>query len=62
MYLMSHEEMAAYIYLLKREDGGKAFLKIIRNFEQLPEFIQTCYHAFQNPEYSVQLIWGNASL
>ncbi len=59
MDVISHEEMAAYIHFLKREDGGKAFLKIMRNFEQTTEFTQTCYHAFQNPEYPVQLIWGN---
>ncbi|MCY7408819.1 MAG: alpha/beta hydrolase, partial [Chitinophagales bacterium] len=57
--VISPEEIAAYIHLLKREDGGKAFLKIMRNFEQSSEFTQTCYHAFQNPEYPVQLIWGN---
>lgn len=59
MEVISHEEMAAYIHLLKREDGGKAFLKIMRNFEKSAEFTQTCYQAFQNPEYPVQLIWGN---
>ncbi len=31
----------------------------MRNFEQTTEFTQTCYQAFQNPEYPVQLIWGN---
>ncbi len=38
MDVISHEEMAAYIHLLKREDGGKAFLKIMRSFEQTKEF------------------------
>ncbi len=59
MDVISHEEMAAYIHLLKREDGGDAFLKIMRNFDQTTEFTQTCYQAFQNPEYPVQLIWGD---
>ena len=59
MDVISHEEIAAYIHLLKREDKGKAFLKIMRQFEQSPKFTQTCYQAFQNPEYPVQLIWGN---
>lgn len=56
---ISQEEMAAYIHLLKREDGGKAFLKIMRSFEQTKEFGQACYSAFQNPDYPVQLIWGD---
>jgi pimeloyl-ACP methyl ester carboxylesterase len=59
MDVITHEEMAAYIHLLKREDGGKAFLKIMRNFEQTKEFTQTCYAAFQNPAYPVQLVWGD---
>jgi haloalkane dehalogenase len=31
------EEVYAYVDLLKREDGGKAFLKIMRGFERTPE-------------------------
>jgi len=56
---ITHEEMAVYIYLLKREDDGKAFLKIMRNFEQTKEFSKTCYAAFQDPAYPVQLIWSD---
>jgi pimeloyl-ACP methyl ester carboxylesterase len=56
--VISHDEMAAYIHLLKREDGGKAFLKIMRSFEQTKEFTKGCYAAFKNPAYPVQLIWG----
>lgn len=59
MDVITHEEMAAYIHLLKRDDGGKAFLKIMRNFEQTKKFTQTCYAAFQNPAYPVQLVWGD---
>jgi pimeloyl-ACP methyl ester carboxylesterase len=59
MDVMTHEEMAAYIHFLKREDGGKAFLKIMRSFEQTKEFTQACYAAFQNPAYPVQLVWGD---
>lgn len=56
--VISHDEMAAYVHLLKREDGGKAFLKIMRRFEQTKEFTQSCYNAWQNKAYPVQLIWG----
>lgn len=56
--VISYDEMAAYIHLLKREDDGKAFLKIMRSFEQTKTFTQSCYRAFTNPTYPVQLIWG----
>lgn len=57
--VISHDEMAAYISLLKREDDGKAFLKIMRSFEPTKAFSQACYNAFVNPNYKVQLIWGD---
>ncbi len=57
--VISKEEMAAYIHLLKKEDGGKAFLKIMRSFEQTKEFTEACYRAWKNPAYPVQLIWGD---
>lgn len=51
-------ELAAYMDLLKRADNGKAFLKIMRNFEQTEELSKTCYAAVKNRAYPVQLIWG----
>ncbi len=57
--VITHEETAAYIHLLKREDDGKAFLKIMRSFEQTKEFTERCYSAWQNPAYPVQLVWGD---
>jgi len=57
--VISKEEMDAYIHLLKREDGGKAFLKIMRSFEQTKEFTEACFQAWKNPAYPVQLIWGD---
>lgn len=59
MDVISKEEIAVYTQLLKREDDGKAFLKIMRNFEQTSEFTEACYAAWQNPAYPVQLIWGD---
>lgn len=53
-----NEEIAAYVDLLKLKDEGKAFLKIMRHFEQTKSFSQTCYNGFTNPAYPVQLIWG----
>ncbi len=59
MDVITQEEMAAYIHLLKKEDGGRAFLKIMRSFEQTKEFTKACYRAWKNPAYPVQLIWGD---
>lgn len=53
-----NEEIYAYVDLLKREDGGKAFLKLMRNFDHSPEFRDKCYRAVQNVPYPVQAIWG----
>jgi pimeloyl-ACP methyl ester carboxylesterase len=52
------EEIKAYVDLLKREDHGKAFLKIMRNFEDSEEFRDRCYSAVQNVKYPVQAVWG----
>lgn len=51
-------EIKAYVDLLKREDGGKAFLKIMRNFDKTPQFREICYKAVQQKFYPVQVIWG----
>ncbi|WP_029034860.1 alpha/beta fold hydrolase [Salinimicrobium terrae] len=51
-------EINAYIDLLKREDNGKAFLKIMRSFDSSPEFRNLCYKAVQSKKYPVQAIWG----
>jgi pimeloyl-ACP methyl ester carboxylesterase len=58
MDCISHHEIAAYIHLLKRVDEGKAFLKIMRSFEQTKAFSQSCYNGYINPAYDAQLIWG----
>jgi len=59
MDVISHDEMAAYIHLLKGDDDGKAFLKIMRSFEKTKEFTEVCYTAWKNTAYPVQLIWGD---
>ncbi|WP_029036858.1 alpha/beta fold hydrolase [Salinimicrobium xinjiangense] len=55
---ISPAEMNAYVDLLKREDNGKAFLKIMRSFESSESFRNLCYKAVQNTSYPVQAIWG----
>lgn len=52
------QEVKAYVDLLKRDDGGKAFLKIMRNFDKSPQFKEKCYKAVQQKFYPVQAIWG----
>lgn len=52
------EEIKAYVDLLKRVDDGKAFLKIMRNFSDSPEFRDICIKAVKDVPYPVQAIWG----
>jgi pimeloyl-ACP methyl ester carboxylesterase len=52
------EEIYAYVDLLKREDGGKAFLKIMRHFDYSEEFKRLCYQAVHHVPYPIQAIWG----
>lgn len=53
------EEVNAYVDLLKKKDGGKAFLKLMRNFTYSPEFRDLCYKAVQKVAYPVQAVWGD---
>lgn len=55
---ISEAEIYAYVDLLKREDDGKAFLKIMRNFDHSPEYKTRCYRAVQDVPYPVQAVWG----
>lgn len=52
------EEIFAYVDLLKRVDGGNAFLKVMRNFECSEKFRELCLKAVQDTTYPVQAIWG----
>ena len=56
---ITKEEIYAYVDLLKRGDGGKAFLKIMRNFDRSVEFRDLCLKAVQRTPYPVQAIWGS---
>lgn len=53
-----NEEVNAYVDLLKKEDDGKAFLKIMRNFSDSENFRDLCYQAVQDVSYPVQAVWG----
>jgi haloalkane dehalogenase len=52
------EEVDAYVDLLKREDGGRAFLRIMRGFERTPEKQELYVGALRDAVYPVQVVWG----
>jgi pimeloyl-ACP methyl ester carboxylesterase len=52
-------EIDAYLTLLKREDGGRAFLKIMRGFELTPAKQSFYYDGLAaRPTYPTQVVWG----
>jgi haloalkane dehalogenase len=55
---MAKEEIDAYVDLLKRDDGGKAFLKIMRGFERTVEKQELYLSALGDVPYPVQVVWG----
>lgn len=55
---IAKEEIYAYVDLIKRADRGKAFLKIMRNFDNTCDFKELCMQAVQHTAYPIQAIWG----
>jgi haloalkane dehalogenase len=55
---MAAEEIDAYVDLLKREDGGRAFLRIMRGFERTPEKRVLYVGAAGDERYARQVVWG----
>ncbi len=55
---VSKEELAAYLELMRGDDRGRAFLKIMRSTERTPEK-QALYRAtVRNVPYPVQVVWA----
>jgi pimeloyl-ACP methyl ester carboxylesterase len=54
----TNDELRAYGALLFRDDGGRAFLKIMRSFERTDAFENRIVTALQNLTVPVQVIWG----
>ncbi len=52
------EEIEAYVDLLKRDDGGRAFLRIMRGFERTPAKQALYRAALHDVPYPVQVVWG----
>jgi haloalkane dehalogenase len=55
---VSKEEIYAYVDLLKREDGGRAFLKIMRGFERTTDKRRVYEGTLRDVTYPVQIVWG----
>lgn len=51
-------EIAAYVDLLKREDRGRAFLKVMRSFETTAEKQRLYLDTLHAANYPMQIIWG----
>jgi haloalkane dehalogenase len=55
---LPNEEIDAYVDLLKREDGGRAFLQIMRGFERTKEKRDLYVSTLRDVPYPVQIVWG----
>jgi pimeloyl-ACP methyl ester carboxylesterase len=51
-------EADAHLALLKRVDGGRAFLKIMRGFELTPEKRSFFFEGLAGHPYPAQIVWG----
>ena len=56
---VSGDELAAYVTLLKREDGGRAFLRIMRGFERTREKQERYVATVGDSRRPVQVVWGS---
>jgi pimeloyl-ACP methyl ester carboxylesterase len=56
---MTTAEIDAYQALLKRQDGGRAFLKIMRGFELTEEKQRLIWDGLADRPYPAQIIWGS---
>jgi haloalkane dehalogenase len=55
---VTKDELAAYVELLKREDGGRAFLRIMRGFERTPAKQELYVTTLRDARHPVQVVWG----
>ena len=54
----SYAEWTAHLDLLKREDGGRAFLRIMRGFERTHEKRDLYVGALRDYDGPAQVVWG----
>jgi haloalkane dehalogenase len=55
---VTREEVDAYYELLKREDGGRAFLRIMRGYEQTEEKQDLLWDGLAKRPYPAHVVWG----
>jgi haloalkane dehalogenase len=55
---VADEELDAYLELIKRDDGGRAFLRIMRGFERTPEKRRLYESVLRDVPYPIQVVWG----
>jgi haloalkane dehalogenase len=55
---VADEELDAYFDLIKRDDGGRAFLRIMRGFERTPEKRRLYEGVLRDVPYPIQVVWG----
>jgi haloalkane dehalogenase len=58
MSAVPKEEVYAYVDLLKRGDGGRAFLKIMRGFERTAEKEELYLRTLRELDCPKQVVWG----
>ena len=51
-------DLRVYVHLLKRGDGGRAFLRIMRGFERTEEFEQRILQALSARSFPAQVLWA----
>jgi pimeloyl-ACP methyl ester carboxylesterase len=57
---ISDAEVNAYIALMKRGDGGRAFLRIMRGFELTQAKQDFFYEGLRSRPYPAQVVWGRS--
>jgi haloalkane dehalogenase len=55
---ISKPELGAYLELMRGDDGGRSFLKVMRSTERTPEKQARYHSAVRNVPYPVQVIWA----
>lgn len=53
------DEIACYVPLLLGDDGGNAFLQVMRGFERTGPKRDRYVAAISNPDYPRQIVWGS---
>ena len=55
---VAREDLMAYVPLLKGDDHGRAFLKIMRGFERTAAKEKLYVDALQAANYPIRIVWG----